>query len=176
MASTTCPNCQTAVPAGSALCPNCGASRAAAARPQLKFDASQLTHVDRIVGIATVVLFISLFMPWFSINLGIATISASGLSAHGYLYLPFIVSLALIAFFTVSALGLWTLPASSPLPRERLLLVGTTINFVLVLLAFLLKPGGSAVGWSYGAFVGLAASIVALVPLARPLIEARRAK
>jgi hypothetical protein len=113
-------------------------------------------------------------MPWFSVNLGIGTYSADGLSVHGYLYITMFVSLAIIAYFVVTALGVWALPASSPLPRDQLLLVGTAISFVLILLAFLFKPGGSGVGWSYGAFVGLAASVVALVPLARPALQARR--
>jgi hypothetical protein len=174
MASTPCSNCQAVMAPGATVCGSCGAARRASSRPQAKFNASALTHTDRVVGIGTVVLFISLFMPWFSVNLGIGTYSADGLSVHGYLYITMFVSLAIIAYFVVTALGVWALPASSPLPRDQLLLVGTAISFVLILLAFLFKPGGSGVGWSYGAFVGLAASVVALVPLARPALQARR--
>jgi hypothetical protein len=53
------------------------------------------------------------------------------------------------------------------------------INLVLVLLAFLFKPAGFgvvSVGWSFGAFIGLIAAIVAVVPLARPALAARKAK
>jgi len=42
-----------------------------------------------------------------------------------------------------------------------------------------LKPGGygfHGVGWSYGAFVGLIAAIVAAFPLGWPIIQARRGK
>jgi hypothetical protein len=46
---------------------------------------------------------------------------------------------------------------------------------VLVILAFLFKPGGSGVGWRWGAFVGLVAAIVAVVPLGMPYVQARRA-
>jgi len=65
------------------------------------------------------------------------------------------------------ALGLWNLPATSPLRREQILLGATTVNLVLVLIAFLLKPGGdthSGVGWSFGAFVALIAAVVAAFP------------
>jgi hypothetical protein len=194
MASITCSNCQTESAEGTALCPGCGAaltttaaaapasapaSHAAAASPQLKFDASKLTQTDRIVGIASFVLLISLFLSWFSVSLGsIGSVSASGLSAHGYLYIDLILAIAIIGLLAVRALGVWTFPANAPVTEEQALLIATGINFVLVLIAFLLKPGGvgSGVGWSFGAFIGLVASIVALVPLARPALAARKGK
>jgi hypothetical protein len=43
---------------------------------------------------------------------------------------------------------------------------------VFVLLAFLTKPGLAA--WRFGAFVGLAAAIVACAPVAIPAIQSRR--
>jgi hypothetical protein len=179
----SCSSCQAEVPAGTAFCPNCGAAMAGAtpgagsgATPQLKFDLSALSQTDRIVGVATFVLFVSFFMTWFSVNIGIGTIGGSGLDAHGYLYIPLLISIAVIVLLGVSALGIWSLPASSPVSRDQVLLIATGINFVLVLIGFLAKPGGigGGVGWAYGAFIGLIASIVALAPLARPLIDARR--
>jgi hypothetical protein len=148
-----------------------------AASAQIKFDASSLSQTDRIVGIATAVLFISLFLPWFGASDSFISVSWSGLSAHGFLYITLLLSLAMLALLALGALGLWKLPASSPLSRDQLLLVGAGINFVLVLLGFLFKsPDISGVGWSFGAFVSLAAAIVALVPTARPALAARRAK
>ena len=191
MASTTCPNCQTVTTAGTATCPSCGNALSgapsmsqtaatpptASAKPQIKFDLASVGRVDRIVGGATLVLFIALFLPWFSVSFGpIGSASASGLTAHGYLYITLIVSIAIIAFITAEILGLWKLPASSPLTRDQVLVIGTAINFVLVLLAFLLKPGGSGVGWSWGAFVALIAAVVAVFPLGFPIIQARRGK
>jgi hypothetical protein len=183
MASTTCPSCQTEVAAGTAFCPSCGSSVSGAAAPasgsaspQMKFDVSTLSQTDRIVGIATVVLFISLFLPWFSVNLGFGSVTASGLSAHGYLYIPLLISIGLIVFLGAGAMGLWTLPASSPLGRDQVLLIGAAISFVLVLIGFVFKPGGSLVGWAFGSFVSLVAAVVALVPTARPAIQARRGK
>jgi hypothetical protein len=145
----------------------------------VKFDATKLTQTDRIVGIASFVLLISLFLSWFSVSLGpIGSVSASGLSAHGYLYIVLILSIVIVALLAVRALGAWAFPATAPVTEEQALLIATGINFVLVLIAFLLKPGGvgSGVGWSFGAFIGLVASIVAVVPLARPALAARKAK
>ena len=197
MASITCSNCQTESAEGTALCPGCGAALAAApagataggspagtpaaapAGSQVKFDATKLTQTDRIVGIASFVLLISLFLSWFSVSLGpIGSVSASGLSAHGYLYIVLILSIVIVALLAVRALGAWAFPSTAPVTEEQALLIATGINFVLVLIAFLLKPGGvgSGVGWSFGAFIGLIASIVAVVPLARPAFAARKAK
>jgi hypothetical protein len=197
MASITCSNCQTESAEGTALCPGCGAALAAApagattsgspaaaptatpAGSQVKFDATKLTQTDRIVGIASFVLLISLFLSWFSVSLGpIGSVSASGLSAHGYLYIVLILSIVIVALLAVRSLGAWAFPSTAPVTEEQALLIATGINFVLVLIAFLLKPGGvgSGVGWSFGAFIGLIASIVAVVPLARPALAARKAK
>jgi hypothetical protein len=181
---TTCSTCQAEAPDGTAFCPTCGTSLAGAPAPAaargpasaVKFDLSALTHTERIVGGATIVLFISFFLPWFSVSFGLGSVSADGLTAHGYLYIPLLISIALIAFLAAGALGLWKLPATSPLSRDQILLVATAVSFVLVLLGFVLKPGGSGVGWSFGAFVGLIAAIVALVPVARPVIQARRSR
>jgi hypothetical protein len=206
MASITCSNCQTESAEGTTACPSCGFALAAAGTPpppppaaapappagappatpaaapaaQIKFDAGQLSQTDRIVGIASIVLFISLFFDWYSASAGgFAGGSENGLSAHTYLYIVMILSIAIVALLVVRALGVWKLPESSPLSQDQLLLIATTINFVLVLIAFIFKPSGLGivdVSWSFGVFLGLAASIVALVPLARPLIEAQTKK
>jgi hypothetical protein len=194
MASITCPNCQTVTTAGTASCPSCGnalsgTSQASftpppstppaspgAAKPQINFDLKSVSHIDRLVGGGTVVLFIALFLPWFKVDTIIGSFSASGLSAHGYLYLTLILSLAIIGLVVAEILGLWKLPTTSPLGREQLLLIATAINFVLVLIAFLFKPGGHGVGWDFGAFVGLVAAAVAVFPLGWPIIQARRSK
>lgn len=192
MASTTCPNCQTVLTAGTTTCPSCGSAQFSSAapgtppsapsgaqpKPQVTFDLASIGHVDRLVGGATLVLFISLFLPWFSINFGgiIGTASASGLTAHGYLYITLILSLAILGLLVAEVLGLWKVPDTVGISRDQILLVATAINLVLVLLAFLFKPGGSGVGWDFGAFVGLIAAVVAVFPLGWPVIQARRSK
>lgn len=190
-----CAQCGSSVPDGSAVCPQCGTSLAAASSPTtpspgatsgpasgpagstatFHFDAKRWVQTDQIVGGATLVLFISLFLPWFSVSASIFTVSVDGLW-HGWMYLTLILCLAILAYLVMTA-GFETMPFKLPMAHERLLLIGTGINFVLTLLAFVLKPGGytSGVGWSYGAFVGLIAAVVAAAPLGYPAIKARRA-
>jgi len=135
--------------------------------------------LDRLTGGATVVLFISLFLPWFSASASLGGFSASSsvdaLSAHGYLYLVLIIALLMVGYLIARA-GLNAMPAL-PLSHERLLTIAAGINFLLVLIAFVFKPSGNSlvsVGWDFGAFVGLLAAIVALVPLVRGGLQARR--
>jgi hypothetical protein len=188
MASTTCPNCQTVTPAGTAFCPSCGNAlsgapsmsqtaatpppAAASPRPQSKVDLSGIGQLDRIVGGGSLVLFISLFLPWFSAS----GISVDALDPHGYLYVTLVLSIAVVAFIGAEILGVWKLPASTAVSRDQILLIATAINFVLVLIGFIFKPSGEGVvnvGWSWGAFVGLIAAVVAVFPLGWPLIQAR---
>jgi hypothetical protein len=140
------------------------------------FDAARLSQADRISGAASVVLLISLFLPWFTANAGIlGSGSASGMTAHGYLWVVFILSLAVVAFLVFGA-GYAELPMRLPVAREMVLLVATGINLLLVLIAFFVKPNGYGVvsiGWGFGAFLGLIAAIVAFVPLALPRLRAR---
>ena len=72
----------------------------------------------------------------------------------------------------VTAFGVGDLAAQGRLSKDQLLAVLTGINLVLVVLAFLLKPAGFS--WSWGAFLALAAAIVAFLPFGVPLIQARR--
>ena len=209
MASITCPNCQAVAGEGATTCPSCGnalgppqattysASAApppagsyatgsppppaagARSKPQVKFDPASIGHVDRVVGGASLVLFISLFLPWFSVKAGPFGGSASALSAHGYMYITLILSLAIIALIAAETLGLWKVPASTSLGRDQLLLIAAVVNLVLVLIAFIFKPSGLGivdVGWSWGSFVGLVAAIVAAFPLVWPVVQARRGK
>jgi hypothetical protein len=145
-------------------------------RPQIKFDPAAISHVDRLVGGGTLILFISLFLPWFRVSFSFGSASASGLSVHGFLYVTLILSLFIIGFVLAETLGLWKLPEGSGIAREQVLLGATIVNLILVLIAFLDKPGGSGVGWDWGAFVGLVAAVVAVFPLGWPLIQARRNK
>lgn len=194
-----CSQCGNDVANGAAACPRCGApvhlaagapqpspqpggpgmpGAAHAPAPAFKFEVSRWTRADQIAGGATLLLFISLFLPWFGVSLGaLGDVSGSGLSAHGYLYLTLILSLAIFAYLVMVA-GFERLPFALPLSHEQVLLGATGVNFVLVLIAFVFKPGGfgaAGVGWRFGAFVGLIAAIAAVAPLAVPAIQARRA-
>jgi hypothetical protein len=155
------------------------------------FDAGRWTRAEQITGGASLLLLISLFLPWFtaSINakgLGLGagisdSVSVSGTGGHGYLWIVFIVSLAILAFLVIQA-GFAKFPVSLPVTPERLLLGLTGLNLLLVLLAFVFKPGTGdtggfsvSVGWGFGAFVGLICAIAAFVPLVLPMARERAA-
>ena len=207
----TCSQCGSDVAAGWAACPHCGAPQpgsgtqeaqaqpphsaqvppqysaqapppqsAPAAAPAFNFDIKRLTRDDQIVGGASLLLLISLFLPWYTASFGGASASLSGTGGHNFLWIVFILALAAVVYMILKA-GFETLPFDLPLSPDQLLLVLTGVNLVLVLIAFLLKPGTGAtlinvsVGWGLGAFVGLICAIVAFVPLALPLVRARNA-
>jgi hypothetical protein len=151
-----------------------GGSAPGSAMQGYNFDAGRLSQPDKITGVASVVLLISLFLPWFSISAPGISISWSGMTAHGYLWLVFLLCLAIVAFLVFEA-GFAELPVKLPAGREMLLLVASGINLLLVLLAFFVSPGylSLGIGWSFGAFVALIAAVVACAPLAMPILRAR---
>ena len=155
----------------------------ASATSAYRFDARRWTLTDRIAGGASLVVLISLFLPWFSVNLGAlaselnvapGVATESGTSAHGWLWFVFVIALATLSYLVVEA-GYQALPVNLPLRHERLLLAATGFNLLLVLIGFALKPGGDGVqvGWGFGAIVALIAAVVAVVPLARDELAAR---
>lgn len=191
----TCPQCQSEAADAATFCPSCGASLAPAAAgaappppaaapaggaaptagssvPAFKFDAARWSIADRIAGIATIVLFISLFLSWFGITVVGITVTASGVSAHGWLYIVMILDILIVAYLVLRA-GWDRLPISQDVPHLTVMLVATIVNLVLVFIAFIDKPGGSGVGWEFGAFVALIAAVVAAAPYAIPPLRAK---
>jgi hypothetical protein len=203
-----CLSCGSDVAPGAMACPECGArlpltvspgtggpatpGDAAAAGPAtapptpapvaFRLDATRWTPADRVTGAAALVLFISLFLPWFSVSAGFgnftASSSADALTAHGYLYLVLLLTLAMLGYLIARA-GLRDLPAL-PVTGDQLLAAAAAVNLLLVLLAFAVKPGGGSslvkVSWGFGAFIGLAAAIVSFVPVAASVIRARQGR
>jgi hypothetical protein len=201
----TCPQCQSEAADTATFCPNCGASLAPAATagepspppppsgapaapagsgastgadlPPYRFDAARWTMADRIAGIATVVLFISLFLDWFTASYaGFSGGSESGVSAHGWLYVVMILCILIFAYLGLRA-GWDELPGGMNIPHVTSMMAVTIVNFVLVLIAFLDKPSvpisGISVGWSFGAVLALIAAAVAAAPYAIPQLRAK---
>ena len=196
----TCAQCQSEAADDATACPSCGAPLGASAAtttatpavntpppaaaapagsastgssvPAYKFDAARWSLADRIAGIASIVLFISLFLSWFGVSVIGITVTASGLSAHGYLYIVLILCILIVAYLVLRA-GWDELPMSANVPHLTVMLVATVVNLVLVFIGFIFKPGGSGVGWEFGAFVALIAAIVAAAPYAVPQLRAK---
>lgn len=191
-----CSQCGNDVAERSATCTRCGAQQsvnqgadlrvgspagapagpaAATAAPAFSLDMKRLTRDDLVVGGATLVLFISLFMPWFTASAGsLGSGSVNGLW-HGYMYIDLILALAILAYLVVRA-GFDVLPFRLPVGHEQVLLAATGINFVLALISFAFKPAGGfgiSIGWGIGAFIGLIAAIAAVAPLSVPVLRSR---
>jgi hypothetical protein len=114
-------------------------------------------------------------LSWFSITLGNSaltlSVSANGLSAHGYLYIVLIVCILVVAYLVLRA-GWDELPVEMNLPHLTVMLVATLVNLLLVVIAFFSSPG-SGWGLDFGAFLGLIAAIVAAAPYTIPQLRAR---
>ena len=147
--------------------------------PPANFDLTRLSTVDKVVAVASLVTMISLWLPWFTVSYTLigrtSSGSASGTAVHGWLWLEFIVALALIAY--LAARAAWDqLPISLPVSHETLLIAATGLQFLLVLIGFFAMPStdgldGFSVGWGFGAFLALIASIVAAGPVIYPAVK-----
>jgi len=133
-------------------------------------DLKRLTRGQLISAICTIVLFFSLFFPWYTYNTGFGSLSMNGLG-HGWMYLCLILCIAIVAGFVLRA-GFASQPFQLPLPLEQILLIATGINGILALLGFLVKPGDfGGIGWGIGAFLGLITGVLAIVALVVPALN-----
>jgi hypothetical protein len=127
-----------------------------------------LNGSERVFGPATLVLLISFWLPWYSFG----PVSADGLAVHGWLFIAALDSIILVFYVLITAFGAGDLAVPGRMSKEQLLALITGVNLALVVLGFLLKPSGFS--WSYGAFLALAAAIVAFLPFGVPLFRAQR--
>lgn len=132
----------------------------------LAFDLKRLSMADVVAGGASLLLFIFLFLPWYTVSvLDVSgSTSALGAGAGGYRFLILILALAVIAYVVARGLGV---PKQLPPPVQHWqVLIGLTgLDALLTLIAFLFKPSGEGianVGWGAGAFLGLIAALGAL--------------
>ena len=143
--------------------------------PPVNFDLNRLTTVDKIVAVASLVTMISLWLPWFTASYLTVSGSISGTGYHGWLWLEFFVALILIVY--LAARAAWDqLPFGLPVGHQPLLIAGTGLQFLLILIGFFDMPSsnglaGYSVGWGFGAFLALIASIVAAGPVIYPAVK-----
>ena len=151
-----------------------------AALPPVRFDLGRLTTVDRVIAGATLVTMISIWLPWFSASYSGVSGSVSGTHIHGWLWLEFLLGLALLAY--LGARAAWEqLPVRVPVAHELLLAAATGLQFLLIVIAFVARPStdglaGYSISWDFGAFLALIASLVAAVPVVYPLVKAYAAR
>jgi hypothetical protein len=139
---------------------------------EFRLDLRRLSRADQAVGGASLVVLISLFLPWFGFSaLGA---SVSGTTAHGYLVLAVITAL-LIAGYLLLRSGWGEFPFPLPVAHESLLLTGTGVQFLLVLAGFLDVPL-AGLGWEIGAYLALAAAALAMLAAVLPARRSRSSR
>jgi hypothetical protein len=128
-----------------------------------------LSPGERVMGPATLVLLVSFWLPWYSLG----PFTADGIGAHSWLFIAVLDSIVLVLYVLITAFGVGDLAEMGRMQKEQLLTLLTGANLVLVVvLGFLLKPAGFS--WTWGAYLALAAAIVAFVPFGVPFIQSRR--
>lgn len=137
---------------------------------QFRPDVRRLTRVEQMAGGATLIVLVSLFLPWFGFD-EIGT-SISGTSAHGYLTITVLVEV-LLAGYLLWRSGWEEFPASLPITHEVLLLVATGLQLVLVAVAFLNVPV-AGLSREFGAYLALIASVAAVGLAAWPGLRSRQ--
>ena len=113
-----CSRCLVEVPLGTALCPKCGAAirrpvmpRPTPIRPgKSRQRLNALNNRDRVIGPSTFVLLVSFWLPWYKVG----PFSASGLSAHGWLFIAVVNSIVLVLYVVVTAFGVGDLRGTGP--------------------------------------------------------------
>ncbi len=179
----TCPNCGRAVaPVNATAAPTdpppgsgtagYGAAQTSSPATAFKFDRSRWSPTDFVAGVATLVLFISLFLPWYGVSIGPISVTADA-TAHGYMYIPLILCLVELAYL-VGIAGLPDLRSRLPVPHDMFLTGINAVNLVFVVIAF--TAGKDGAGWRFGAFVGLVAALVAALPKVALSLSARARK
>lgn len=138
----------------------------------------RLTGADKVAGVASFLLLISLFLPWYGVSANGATVTLSGTGVHRFLWLAVLLTVVVLTYLIVHAtVGLSQTPMNR-LSHEPVLLALTLLQLILVIVPFFDVPDtlikGVTVNFQYGAFVGLIAAITAVATVIAPFIRSRR--
>jgi len=134
-------------------------------------DLRRLSRTDQVVGGASLTVLISLFLPWFGFSSDGASYSISGTTAHGFLAIVLILAVLIIVYLLLRS---WDkFPVNLPDAR-RLLIVGTALQFFLVLVGFF--DGISGLSWQIGAYLALIGSAAAAATVITPALRSWQAK
>ena len=136
-------------------------------------DLRRLSRVDQTVGGASLIVLISLFLPWYGLTVLGTSITIGGTTAHGYLVLAVLLAVFLIAYLLLRS-GWDEFPANLPVAHAPLLLIGTGLQFLLVIIGFFDVPG-SGLSWEIGAYLAVLASVTAAGPVIVPAIRSWQA-
>jgi hypothetical protein len=128
-----------------------------------------LSRADAVFGVASFLVFISMFFPWYTVSVtGVpGSASGSGFNAGGWRYLIVLLAFAGMAYVILKALAV--LP-KLPLPNWQVMGGIGGLTVLLTLLAFISKPGGGGdflglgyhIGWGIGLFFCLIMTLAML--------------
>jgi len=135
-------------------------------------DLRRLSRADQAAGSASLVVLVSLFLPWFGIG-GLGA-NISGTTAHDY-FLLVVILVVLICAYLLLRSGWEEFPVSLPVRHEPLLLAGVSLQFLLVIIGFSDVPA-PGLSREIGAYLALIASVTAVGPVVRPAIRAWQAR
>ena len=127
---------------------------------EFRLDLRRLSRADQAAGGASLVVLISLFLPWFGFSGFGARFSVSGTTAHGYLVLAVITALLIPGYLLLRS-GWGEFPFPLTVAHETALLAVTGLQFLLVLAGFVDVPL-AGLGWEGGAYLALAAAALAV--------------
>ena len=133
-----------------------------------RLDLRRLGRVEQAVGGASLVVLISLFLPWYGVSVLGASYTVSGTSAHWYLVVTLLLAIVLIGYLVLRS-GWDKPPLDLPIAHAPLLLIGTGLQFLLVFIGFLDKPAG--LSWEIGAYLALIAAAAAAAPVIVPAVR-----
>jgi len=137
---------------------------------EFRLDPRRLSRADQTVGGASLVILVSLFLPWFGFGAFGASISVAGTTAHGYLVIVVITALLMAGYLMLRS-GWGEFPLRLPVAHETVLLAGTGVQFLLVLIGFLDVPL-AGLNREIGAYLALLAAAAATIPVALPVVRA----
>ncbi len=170
-----CVGCGASIPEGTRFCPSCGADQAPVSSARVasgrvtatpEIDLRRLSVTDLVAGISSIVVLVSLFLPWYSFTIDLPTgpethtYGALSSLAGGFRFLILVLSVLTVGLLLAKTM--WRSEPRLPLPQWQVLVGLTGLQLLLVVIAFLAAPAGLSTGEA-GAGLGLIASVVATV-------------
>lgn len=135
----------------------------------------RLTLADKVAGAASLVLLVSLFLPWYTVSNPGGSTGLSGTDIHRFLWLEALLTLVTLTYMIVHATVGWDRTPMNKVSHEPVLLALTVIQLIVVVVPFFDVPDtlleGVTVGFAYGSYIGLIAAVAALVMVIVPYLR-----
>jgi len=129
--------------------------------------------VEQVVGGATLVVFVSLFLPWFGFDSLGARMSLSGTGAHGYLVVVALLAI-LIAGYLLQRSGGREFGSPRPGAPGTVLAAAAGLQFAGVATGFADRPM-PGLSWEFGAYLTMTAAAAAFGSALLPVLSTRQA-